>query len=163
MSGAARRDQNESLQTLTREGNSLRKSEQLVDEMMRQGAETVHQLHEQKNTLKGAQRKMMVRCPPQRSHPLPPTEATTRGSQSATLLTNQNASLCTLAGRDEHAGSIELIDGCHRQETTDGSVVCLPWDADYAGLPLLALLVEISAISRHNQHAIGYRCGRIRW
>ena len=63
LSGAARRDQNESLQSLTREGNSLRKSEQMVDEMMRQGAETVNQLHEQRNTLKGAQRKMMVCCP----------------------------------------------------------------------------------------------------
>ena len=32
-----------------------------VDEMMRQGAETVQQLHGQRSTLKGAQRKMMVR------------------------------------------------------------------------------------------------------
>ena len=57
LSGAARRDQNDALKSLTRESNSLGKSERMVDEMMRQGAETVQQLHEQRNTLKGAQRK----------------------------------------------------------------------------------------------------------
>jgi prefoldin subunit 5 len=61
LSGAARRDQDDALRSLSRESTSLHKSEQMVDEMMRQGAETVQQLHGQRSTLKGAQRKMMVR------------------------------------------------------------------------------------------------------
>lgn len=152
MSGAARRDQNESLQSLTREGNSLRKSEQLVDEMMRQGAETVNQLHDQRNTLKGAQRKMMVCCPAQPSN------------LYIQLLQNQNATLCAVAGCDEHPGTLELIDGRHREETTNGSMVRLPWDGDHARLPLLTLLVEVCANSRHRcWYARGYRYGHPGW
>ena len=41
LSGAARREQDENLQALTREGNSLQKSERMVDEMMQQ----VHTRH----------------------------------------------------------------------------------------------------------------------
>ena len=59
LSGAARREQNEAYQHLSRESNSLNKSEAMIDQMMNQGAETLKEMGEQRSKLKGAQRKLL--------------------------------------------------------------------------------------------------------
>ena len=53
LSGAARRDQNEAYQHLSREENSLGKSEAMIDQMMNQGSETLREMGEQRSKLKG--------------------------------------------------------------------------------------------------------------